>query len=67
LSCCFFRGSPAPPSPTQIKSALNKTAAVFNKTATVPGLAAKAAWLNRTAETKLAAVNATLATVAGKV
>lgn len=64
MSCCCFAAHlhlfPSHPLPTQIKSALNKTA-------TVPGLAAKAAWLNRTAENKLAAVNATLATVAGKV
>ena len=42
---------------TTLKAALNKTAA----TAVVAsGIASKAAWLNRTAETKLAAVNASL-------
>ena len=42
---------------TTLKAALNKTAA----TAVVAsGIASKAAWLKRTAETKLAAVNASL-------
>lgn len=57
-SCFLF----PPPLLQQIKSALNKTAIALDKTA-----ANKAAWLNRTAETKLAAVNATLSAKAGKV
>lgn len=58
--CCRRHSNPPFSPPQQIKSALNKTAAALD-TAAVN----KVAWLNRTAETKLAAVNATLSVKAG--